>query len=265
MDYLENWIGSIRNYYYFSESDKEIMSQIRLYDSKYDWIGTRQTLVCNKTWLKSTRDLFSNLEEQLEQLHREVVNINLERHPVSMEQSLTDSWGDLSEPAKKSSGKRKYHEPILKNALVQLKKIKDILHNITKYHICDQSKVLNYFFSDDLYEHANSYEIKCQKGFLHDLVDYYKWLDRAEIVDLNAAVIYDTKPLARLPLVVERLNEINKIVKLIYTVENLDKIYEAAIMFGFISPHLESKKADKLKIERYFDQLVQQVYIYQTV
>jgi len=65
MKYLEDWIGSMRNYYYYSENNNEITTQIRLYQSYYDWIGTKQTLVCNKLWLKNLTQHLALLRDNL--------------------------------------------------------------------------------------------------------------------------------------------------------------------------------------------------------
>lgn len=173
MDLLENTIQWVRDSYFFTENDSEITTYIRLYQSKYDWIGTKQTLVCNKIWLAKMIHDLSQVE----------IYINCHNaHDIHSK---------------------------LKGAI-------SFLNKITLYKFFANSSQLDYIFSGDLYvyqDHANN-----NSGFLSDIIDYVAQLkSHSNLLNLK-----------------EVINEI-------YTIENINKIYETKIIFGY-APNIISTK-----------------------
>jgi hypothetical protein len=213
MEYLENFVGSVRNYYYFTENDNEISGSIRLYQSNYDWIGTLQTLVCNKTWLNSLILNLIDLEKSLESFHQRSSELSI-ISPVLVESENND-------------------HPF-ESLLPRLRRVIELFQTISQYRLSNYSKDLCYFFSEDLYE---SDQIKnAQHGFLNHLTDYLRSLDPMDSERLSP-----------------QIEQVKAQLMTVFTSENLEKVYEASLLFGFVAPQLQARKADQFKLQKYLE------------
>lgn len=227
MDYFNSLLDSINTsyhktmtYLYFEENDNEIIRKMRVCQSDRDWLGVSQSLVIDKRWLNSLRDLFSTLVVyRYGHGHSLCDQYTLSR--FKSRQELSDGNISLSPTTGTPNSESSTYETLYITSelsdeyLVKMTELVVLLNNI---HLISTDvkyiKLIRYFFSDDLYT-TKSHEkgTIAEAGFL---ANFSKCLLEPKATKLK------------------------KILGEIYTIETLDRMVQLFIMFGCLPPLLKS-------------------------